>query len=171
MPERNIVLEIDKPHFTVKLYESTLKIDLKGTVKNEIEEALENKPVLRETIGRILGIFVPLHIRLSAIDAVRMDGTDKVRMHLPRHRDIVIPLKTTDAKRLVEALNRLIPKEKERELERIMRENKLQKTAEEKLELGRAAGPFVLPSPALEAPWLSEQVEEAVEKEEQKKQD
>lgn len=46
-----------------------------------------------------------------------------------------------------------------------MRENNLQKIAEEKLELGRAADPYVLQSPALETPWLSE---EAEEKDEQK---
>ena len=73
MPEAIPVLEVDRLHFTIRLYENLLKIDLKGSFKNEIEEALENKPVLKETIGSVLSVFVPLHIRLSDIDSVHMD--------------------------------------------------------------------------------------------------
>jgi hypothetical protein len=47
MPEVIPVLEVDRPHFTIRLYENLLKTDLKGSFKNEIEEALENKPVLK----------------------------------------------------------------------------------------------------------------------------
>jgi hypothetical protein len=131
MSETTVVLEIDKPHFTIRLFENLLKMDLKGTVKDEIEEALENKPILRETIGHILGIFVPLHIRLSDIDSVNMDETGTVKVNLPRHRDIVIPLELNDAKRLADKLNQLIPIEKEKELERVMKEHKLQKIVKE----------------------------------------
>ena len=55
-------------------------------------EALENKPVLKETIGRVLGIFVPLHIRVSDIDLVHMDETGKIKVRLSHHRSIEIPL-------------------------------------------------------------------------------
>ncbi|MEM3578373.1 MAG: hypothetical protein QXX51_08030 [Candidatus Bathyarchaeia archaeon] len=171
MSEKSVLVEIDKPHFTVRLYEKALIIDVKGTLKDEIEEALENKPILRETLGRIIGIFAPLHIRLSDIGSVSMDKMGSVKIHLPHHRDVVISLEPKEAKRLVNKLNELIPEAKEAELERIMRENKLQKIAEEKLELGHAAGPAVLQSPALETPELSEEVEKAEEKEEQKEQD
>lgn len=172
MSETPVVLKIDKPHFTVKLYDNLLKIDLKGTVKNEIEEALENKPILRETIGRILGMFVPLHIRLSDIDSVNMDETGNVKINLPRHRNTIIPLEPKEAKKLVEKLNQLIPKEKKRELDRIMKEQKLQKIAEEELELGRVAASFpILQSPELEIAELSEELKKAEEKEEQKKRD
>ena len=77
MPRAAIVLEVEDPHFTITLYNDLLKIDLKGNFKNEIEEALENKPVLKETIGRMLGIFVPLHIPISEIDSVDMSETGK----------------------------------------------------------------------------------------------
>jgi antitoxin component of MazEF toxin-antitoxin module len=108
MPRTIIVLEVEDPHFTIRLYEDLLKIDLKGSFKNEIEESLENKPVLKETIGRMLGIFVPLHIRLSAIDSVHLDETGKITVSLPHHRSIVIPLKRKeDAEKLVEKLNEL----------------------------------------------------------------
>jgi hypothetical protein len=109
MPRTIKVLEVENPHFTIRLYEDLLKIDLKGSLKNEIEEALENKPVLKETIGSILGIFVPLHIRVSEIDSVHMDETGKIKVSLPHHRNIVIPLeRKEDAEKLVEKLNQLI---------------------------------------------------------------
>lgn len=60
MPEAIAILEVDGPHFTVRLYENLLRVDLKGSLKNEIEEALENKPILKETIGNILSTFAPL---------------------------------------------------------------------------------------------------------------
>ena len=102
MPRTIKVLEVENPHFTIRLYEDLLKIDLKGSFKNEIEEALENKPVLKETIGRILGIFVPLHIRVSEIDSVNMDETGKITMRLSHHRNIVIPLeRKEDAEKLL----------------------------------------------------------------------
>jgi hypothetical protein len=109
MPRTIKVLEVENPHFTIRLYEDLLEIDLKGSFKNEIEEALENKPVLKETIGRILGIFVPLQIRVSEIDSVHMDETGKVKVSLPHHRNIVIPFeRKEDAEKLVEKLNQLI---------------------------------------------------------------
>jgi hypothetical protein len=103
------VLAVENPHFTIRLYEDMLKIDLKGSLKNEIEEALENKPVLKDTLGSVLGIFVPLHIRVSDIDSVHMDETGKIKVSLPHHRNIVIPLgHKEDAQKLMEKLNQLI---------------------------------------------------------------
>jgi hypothetical protein len=171
MPEKNPVLDIKKPHFCVRLYEDMVKIDVKETVRNEIEEALENKPLLRETIGHILSVFVPLHIRLCNINSVDMDKTGKVKIHSPHHRDITLPLETKEAEILVEKMNKLIPEAKRKELERIMREEKLQKIAEERLETGHAAAPFVLQSPAVESPRLEEELEEAEEKEERREED
>jgi len=122
MPEEVAILEVENPRLTIRLYENLLRIDLKGSFKNEIEEALENKPVLRETIGSVLGIFAPLHIRLSDIDAVHMDEKGKIKVILPHRRDVVIPLDPKDGKRLLDKLNQLIPKAKNRELkERIIK--------------------------------------------------
>lgn len=122
MPQEVAVLEVENPRLTIRLYENMLRIDLKGSFKNEIEEALENKPVLRETIGSVLGIFAPLHIRLSDIDSVHIDEKGKIKVILPHRRDVVIPLELKDGKRLLEKLNQLIPEAKTRELkERIMK--------------------------------------------------
>jgi hypothetical protein len=122
MHEEVAILEVENPRLTIRLYENMLRIDLKGSLKNEIEEALENKPVLRETIGSVLGIFAPLHIRLSDIDSVHIDEKGKIKVILPHRRDVVIPLELKDGKRLLEKLNQLIPEAKTRELkERIMK--------------------------------------------------
>lgn len=109
MPRTVKVLKVENPHFTIKLSEDLLKIDLKGSFKNKIEEAIENKPVLKDTVGRILGIFVPLHIRVSEIDSVKMDETGKVKINLPYHRNIVIPFEHKEnAQKFVEKINQLI---------------------------------------------------------------
>ena len=109
MARTNLVFKVEDPHFTIRLSDDQLKIDLKGNFKNELEEALENKPVLKETIGRVLGIFVPLHIQLSDVDSVHMDETGKIKVSLSHHRDIVIAYeRKEDAETLVEKLNQLI---------------------------------------------------------------
>jgi hypothetical protein len=128
-------LEVKNPHFTIKLSDYLLKIDLKGSLKNEVEEALEHKPVLKETIGRILGIFVPLHILVSDIDSVHMDETGKITVNLHHHRKIVIPLEHKEnAEKLVEKLNQLISKARTEKI----KEHAEKKRAERKLKRKRA---------------------------------
>jgi len=89
---------------------------LKGSLKSELEEALENKPVLKETLGGLLSIFVPLHIRLSDIDSVQVDETGKVKINLPHHRHIVIPPERKHAEEFVNKLIQSIQKAKDREI-------------------------------------------------------
>ncbi len=127
MAQTSVVLEVEDPHFIIRLYVDLLKIDLKGSFKNEIEEALENKPVLKETIGRVLGIFVPLHIRVDDIDSVHMDETGKIKVNLSHHRSIDIPLEhKEDAEKLVEKLNQLISRVETEKIQEI----KAKRTAE-----------------------------------------
>ena len=47
MPAANTVLEVEDPHFTIRLYEGLLKIDLKGSFKNELEEEIYG-PIFRK---------------------------------------------------------------------------------------------------------------------------
>ena len=125
-----MVLEVEDTHFTIRLYEDLLKIELKGNFKNEIEEALENKPVLKETIGRVLGIFVPLHIPIGDIDSVHIDETGKIKVELSHHRSITIPLENKEnAKKLTEKLNELTSKA----LDTKIKEDIAKKRAERKL--------------------------------------
>jgi hypothetical protein len=140
MSETEIVLEIDHPHFIIRVYENLLRIDVKGNVRKEIEETLENTPILKETVGSILGLFVPLHIRLSDVDSVHMEKTGEVKIKVRHRRDVTIPLEIEEAKRLVSKLNQLIPEAKRRELERIMQENKLQRIIKEKKEEEKEMG-------------------------------
>ena len=137
MSEAALVLEVENPHFTVRLYENLLRIDLKGSFKNEVEEALENKPFLKETIGGLLGIFVPLHIRLSDIDSVHMDETGKVTINLPYHRHITIPLERKHAEEFVNRLNRLMQKAKDRKI----KEQVMQKRAKRKIKRKQSGVP------------------------------
>ena len=129
MPEATIILEVDRPHFTVRLYKNLLRVDLKGSLRNEIEEALENKPILKEAVGGILGIFAPLHVRLSDVDSVHVDNAGKLKIALPHRRDILIPLEREDAERLAAKLNELIPKAKRDEWERIIKKRMLEQRA------------------------------------------
>jgi len=124
LAQAKAILEIDGLHFTVRVYENWLWIDLKGNTKSEIVEGLENKSVLRQSIGNILEIFAPLHIHLSDIDSVQMDSHGKVKLVLPRRRDVTIPLTVKEAKTLVDTLNPLIAKEKEKEAQRAIEERK-----------------------------------------------
>ena len=39
MAQTSVVLEIEDPHFIIRLNEDLLKIDLKGSFKNEIERS------------------------------------------------------------------------------------------------------------------------------------
>jgi len=120
MSKSGIVLKIDSSQFTIRLYEDLLKIDLKGSFKNEIEEGLENKPILKETIGKILGIFVPLHIQVDEIRSVYMDETGKTIISLLNHRDVVLPFECKeDAMKLVEKLKQMISIAKTRERAKI----------------------------------------------------
>jgi hypothetical protein len=171
MPEEPAVLEIDKPHVTVILYENVLKIDLKGTTKNEIEDALESKPVLRETLGNILGLFVPLHIRLTDIHSAKISSAGKVKLDLHHLRDVTLPLEGKEAEKLVDKLNELIPKAKEKELMRMIREARVQKMADRRIELGRAADPGIMQASAVETPEVSDDLEKGEERDEQKEED
>jgi len=128
MPNKITVMQVDDPHFTIKLSDSLLIIDLKGSFKNDLEEAIENKPVLKETIGKILGIFVPLHIRVSDIDSVHLDKNGKIEVSLPYHRDIVIPLEhKEDAEKLFENLNQLVSKVEAEKIQEIKARRRAEK--------------------------------------------
>ena len=128
MPKTITVIEVDDPHFTIKLTDSLLIIGLKGSFKNDLEEAIENKPVLKETIGKVLGIFVPLHIRVSDIDSVHLDENGKIKVSLPHHRDIVIPLEHKEGvEKLFENLNQLVSKVEAEKIQEIKARRRAEK--------------------------------------------
>lgn len=61
-----------------------------------------------------------------------MAETGGTKIQLPHHRDVVIPLEPKEAKKLVDKLNQWIPEAENKELERIIKEHKLQKIVKEK---------------------------------------
>jgi len=173
MSKSILVLQIDAPHFTVELHESMLKIDLKEGAKSEIKKGVEARSSLGLILGRILDMFAPLHVKLSDIDSVKADNTGNVKISLPHHRDIVIPLEPKDATKLVDKLNEFIPVEKEKELERIMERHKLQRIeqeertlAEEELITSGAGQQMPIPQPT-----GVRKVEEEAEKEIEEKEE
>jgi hypothetical protein len=132
MPRAVVVLEVEDPHFTITLYDDLLRVDLKGSFKNDLEEALENKPFFKETVGSVLGIFVPLHIRLSEVDSVDLDESGKIKLSLSYHRNVFIPFeRKEDAEKLVEKLNQLISR---LETEKIQENNAKRKAEKEKIQ-------------------------------------
>jgi len=130
MTEKELVMVIEKPHFTVKLHSSLLEVDLKSGVKKELEDVLEARPALRENLGFLFQTIVPLDVPLRDIESVDVDEKGQVKIIIPLRRDIVIPLDSKESKRLVEKLNELIPLEKERYAKLLMESEKAQRMLE-----------------------------------------
>ena len=118
MPEKPVVMLLDKPHFQVKVHHDSLEVNLKEGVRAEIEKLAEARPLLQETLGWMFQTIIPLNVRLWEIEKVEYDQKGKVNLVIPHRRDLHIPLEPVDAQKLVEKLNQLIPAEKARELER-----------------------------------------------------
>jgi hypothetical protein len=130
MGNKDPVMVIDKPHFVVKLHETLLEVDLKEGVKKELEDVVEAKPILRETLGFLFQTVIPLDVHLKDIKSVNVDEKGRVKVVIPHRRDIVIPLKANESKRLVEKLNELIPIEKERAIRELEEAQKSEKEFE-----------------------------------------
>ena len=107
-----IVMVIDKEHFTVKLHTSLLEVDFKEGARKKLEDAIESHPRLRESIGLLFQTVVPLDIRLKDIEAVRLDENGQVQIVVPHRRDLHIPLEPDESVKLMEKLNELIPIER-----------------------------------------------------------
>lgn len=116
MNDEDIVMTIDKPHFTVKLCTTQLEVDIKDGAREELEKLLEAKPAFRDSVGLLFQTVVPLDVRLRDIRSVDLDKKGRVKINIPRRRDLTIPLDQDESKRLIDKLNELIPPEKERAL-------------------------------------------------------
>ena len=103
------VLEIDKPHFIVKLHEDTLEVDLKEGAKKELEDVVEAHPIIRESLGMLFQSMIPLDIALKDIDSAVVDDKGQLKIIIPFRRDITIPLTVDEAESFAKKLNRLIP--------------------------------------------------------------
>jgi len=125
MSTEDVVMIIDKPHFTVKLHKTLLEVDLKKGVKKALEDVLEAKPIIRESLGFLFQTIVPLDVPLKNIESANVDGRGQVKITIPSRKDIVIPLEPNESRRLVEKMNEFIPLEKERALLELQRTMKI----------------------------------------------
>ncbi len=112
------VLTIDKPKFVVKLHEDTLEVDLKEGARKEFEDVIEANPVLRKSLGFLFQTVIPSDVALNSIKSVEVDDRGQLKIVVPRHRDIVIPLEFEESRKLAEKLNELIPLAKTRKATR-----------------------------------------------------
>ncbi len=118
MPEKPIVMMLDKPHFQVKLHTDTLEVDLKEGARKELERLAEARPLLRDTLGWVFQSIIPLDVKLWQIEKVVADHDGNIHIQIPLRKDLHIPLEPSESSRLVEKLNELIPVEKAKEYER-----------------------------------------------------
>lgn len=116
MNDEDIVMTIDKPHFIVKLRTTQLEVDIKEGARQELEKLLEAKPAFRDSVGLLFQTVVPLDVRLRDIRSIGLDEKGRVKINIPRRKDLTIPLDQEESKRLIDKLNELIPPEKERAL-------------------------------------------------------
>ena len=103
------IIVIEKPDFVVKLHKEWIDVDLKETGKAKLEAAIEKDPLLRKTIGFILQSTVPSDVELCDIESVEVDEKGQLKLVIPRHVDIVLPLGLDDANRLANELRDLVP--------------------------------------------------------------
>jgi len=138
MSTEDLVMVIKKPHFTVKLHNDLLEVDLKEGLRKELEDVLEAKPILRESLGFLFQTIIPLDVLLKDIESANVDKKGRVKIVIPSRKDIVIPLKLNESKRLVAKMNELIPIEKERAMRESMESEKERKALEPELAGARA---------------------------------
>lgn len=103
------ILVIEKADFVVRLHRDLIEVDLKEGGKAKLENALEKDPLLRKTLGFVLQATIPSDVELCDVKCVEVDGKGQLKLVIPRHVDIVLPLGVDDADRLACELKDLIP--------------------------------------------------------------
>jgi hypothetical protein len=112
--EKDPILVIEKPDFVVRLHKEWIDVDLKEGGKAKLERAIEKDPLLRKTLGFVLQTTIPSDVELCDVKSVEVDGKGQLKLVVPRHVDIVMPLGIDDANRLACELKDLIPLAKTR---------------------------------------------------------
>jgi len=83
MPEKTVVLLIERPHFEVEVHSDSLEVNLKEGARREIEKLAEAKPILQETLGWVFQTIIPLNVRLWEIEKAEVDSGGKVSLVIP----------------------------------------------------------------------------------------
>lgn len=112
--QREPLLTIDKPKFVVKLHEDVLEVDLKEGARKEFEDVIEANSALRKSLGFLFQTAIPSDIDLSDIESAKVEDNGQLKIVVPRHRDVVLPLEFGESWELAEKLHELIPLAKTR---------------------------------------------------------
>jgi hypothetical protein len=112
--EKDPILVVDRPDFVVKLHREWIDVDLKEGGKAKLERAIEKDPLLRKTVGYVLQSSIPSDVELCDVESVEVDSKGQLKLVIPRHVDIVLPLGVDDANKLANELKDLIPLAKEK---------------------------------------------------------
>lgn len=115
--DKYLVLAFDKPDYVVKLYEYVLEVDLKEGIRKELEDVLEAKSFLKDSLGFIFQTVVPVDVWLKDVESASVSKDGGTKIVIPHHKDITIPLSPDESKKLVGKLNELIPIAKKKDLE------------------------------------------------------
>jgi hypothetical protein len=114
MTTSDIVMLIEKPHVKVKLHERVLEVDLTAGFKKELEDIVEARPALRQTVGFLFQTIIPLDVLLRDIETTTLDERGRVKIVIPHRRDLVIPLTPDESKPFLVKLDWLIALERQR---------------------------------------------------------
>ena len=112
--EKDPILVIEKPDFVVRLHKEWIDVDLKEGGKEKIENAIEKDPLLRKTLGFILQSTIPSDVELCDVERYEVSDNGQLKLVVPRHVDIILPLGIDDTNRLAFELRDLIPLAKAR---------------------------------------------------------
>jgi len=112
MTTEDVVMLIDKPHLIVKLHKRLLEVDFKKGMRKELEDVLEAKPKLRQSLGFLFQTVIPLDVAIKDIESVKVDKNGQVKIVIPSRRDITIPLTEEESRNFVSKLKELMAIEK-----------------------------------------------------------
>ncbi len=114
MTSNDLVMLIEKPHVKVKLHQQVLEVDLTEGLRRELEDLVEAKPALRQTVGFLFQTIIPLDVPLKDIETTTFEEGGLVRIIIPHRRDLTIPLTADESKPFLIKLDQLIALEKAR---------------------------------------------------------
>lgn len=124
MTSNKVLLQINKPHFIVKVERDVLQVDLRKGTRKELEDVLEATPELRDNLGFLFQTLIPLDVPLKDIDRVESEEYGVIKIVIPMRRDITLPLSASEAEQLGAKLRELIPLAKQRHLEHLLASQK-----------------------------------------------
>jgi hypothetical protein len=113
MPDDTLML-IEKPHMRVKLRPRKLEVDLTEGVRKEIENLVESREALRETLGFMFQTLIPLDVPLKDIQSTGLDEKGRVKIVIPHRRDLHIPLPSRESEAFLAKLDEALSVERAR---------------------------------------------------------